>query len=389
MINLDSLPEKGLKREKAILELGSNPENAEALMFLVNTEKGKCKNAALKALACLECQEARPLWQKLVKGKYMGESIFANACSDCVSEEIAPAILCFLGNLLNQPKGEPIDVGQMKQLRFCISIMLGKSSQKMQNIYRFIAKAENLSRFASLKQRVKEFSNDTTTFWDFNVGTLILRKANRHEMEKVFPLVMAASLIRNQDVRLMALADELYVTYGGAWLIPVFMKAILTEPKEKVYDEFVKYLSDESTAIYLFNVFGWLDYYDYPDDWRFKRDEPVGYEALVFWGNFEYGAYDTQFIVEFRIDIDDRWLFALAKDAKGKKPKVHWQSYNRRQGGVSFENYDEMLLELLPEKIENKELKELLYNYFKERSLIVKVPKSVSVYEDALCRLQR
>ena len=65
------------------------------------------------------------------------------------------------------------------------------------------------------------------------------------------------------------------------------------------------------------------------------------------------------------------------------------QSYNRRQGGVSFENYDEMLLELLPEKIENKELKELLYNYFKERSLIVKVPKSVSVYEDALCRLQR
>ena len=48
-----------------------------------------------------------------------------------------------------------------------------------------------------------------------------------------------------------------------------------------------------------------------------------------------------------------------------------------------------MLLGLLPEKIENKELKELLYNYFKERSLIVKVPKSVSVYEDALSRLQR
>lgn len=48
-----------------------------------------------------------------------------------------------------------------------------------------------------------------------------------------------------------------------------------------------------------------------------------------------------------------------------------------------------MLLGLLPEKIENKELKELLYIYFKERSQIVKVPKSVSVYEDALSRLQR
>ena len=388
MINLDSLPEKGLKREKAILELGSNPENAEALMFLVNTEKGKCKNAVLKALACLECQEARPLWQKLVKGKDMGESIFANACSDCVSEEIAPAILCFLGNLLNQPKGEHIDVSQMKQLRFCLSIMLGKSSQKMQEVYRFMAKPENMSRFTSLK-RIKEYSDSITTSWDFNSDTLSIGKANRHEMEKVFPLVMAASLIRKQDVRLMALADELYATYGGAWLIPVFMKAILTEPKEKVYDEFVKYLLDESTAIYLFNVFGWLDYNDYPDDWDFKRDEPIGYHAIVFWGNYEYGAYDTQFTVEFLVDIDERWLFALAKDAKSKKPKVHWQTYNRRQGGVSFENYDEMLLGLLPEKIENKELKELLYIYFKERSQIVKVPKSVSVYEDALSRLQR
>lgn len=80
----------------------------------------------------------------------------------------------------------------------------------------------------------------------------------------------------------MALADELFETYGGAWLIPVFMKAILTEPKEKVYDEFVKYLSEESTAIYLFNVFGWLDYNDYPEDWSFKREKPVGYRALVF-----------------------------------------------------------------------------------------------------------
>lgn len=232
------------------------------------------------------------------------------------------------------------------------------------------------------------YSDDDTTSWRFNGDTLAIGKATHHEMEKVFPLVMAASLIKKQDVRLMKLADELYATYGGAWLIPVFMKAILTEPKEKVYDEFVKYLSEESTAIYLFNVFGWLDYYDYPDDWSFKREEPVGYRALVFWGNYEYGAYDTQFIVKTFVDIDERWLFALAKDAKNIKPEVYWQSYNRRKGGVSYENYDEMLLGLLPERFENKELKEHLYSYFKERAQIVKVPESVSVYKDALRRLQ-
>ncbi len=158
MINLDSLPEKGLKREAAILELGRNPENAETLMFLVNTEKGKCKNAALKALACIECQEARPLWKKLVKGKCMGENIFANTCSDCVSEEIAPVILCFLTNLLNRQKDEPIDVNQMEQLRFCLSIMLGKASQNMLEVYRFMAKPENLSRFTSLKRAKKKMN---------------------------------------------------------------------------------------------------------------------------------------------------------------------------------------------------------------------------------------
>ena len=322
MINLDSLPEKGLKRETAILELGRNPENAETLMFLVNTEKGKCKNAALKALACLECQEARLIWQKLVKGKCMGESIFANTCSDCVSEEIAPVILCFLTNLLNRQKDEAIDGKQMEQLRFCLSIMLGKASQNMLEVYRFMAKPENISRFTLLK-RAKEYSNDETTTWSFNSDTLRISEDNRYEKEKVFPLVMTASLIKKQDVRLMALADELYATYGGAWLIPVFMKAILTEPKEKVYDEFVKFLSEESTAIYLFNVFGWLDYNDYPEDWSFKREKPVGYRALVFWGNYKYGAYDTQFTVDTFVDIDERWLFALAKDAKSKKPKVH------------------------------------------------------------------
>lgn len=388
MINLDSLPEKGLKRETAILELGRNPENAEKLMFLVNTEKGKCKNAALKALACFEYQEARPLWKKLVKGKCMGESIFVNTCSDSVSEEIAPVILYFLTNLLNQQKNEPIDVDQMEQLRFCLSIMLGKASQNMLEIYRFMAKPENMSLFTSLK-RTKEYSNDEATTWNYNSDTLRISEDNRYEKEKVFPLVMTASLIKKQDARLMALADELFETYGGAWLIPVFMKAILTEPKEKVYDEFVKYLSEESTAIYLFNVFGWLDYNDYPEDWSFKREKPVGYRALVFWGNYKYGSYDTQFTVDTFVDIDERWLFALAKDAKSKKPKVHWQVYNRRKGGVSFENYDEMLLGLLPEKIESKELKELLYKYFKERSQIINVPKSVSTYEDALSRLQR
>ena len=51
MMTLEQLPPKGVKREQAILELGKDEANGGLLLQLVNTEKGKCKTAAQKALA--------------------------------------------------------------------------------------------------------------------------------------------------------------------------------------------------------------------------------------------------------------------------------------------------------------------------------------------------
>ena len=56
-MTLEQLPPKGVKREQAILELGKDEANGELLFQLVNTEKGKCKTAAQKALAQLEYGE--------------------------------------------------------------------------------------------------------------------------------------------------------------------------------------------------------------------------------------------------------------------------------------------------------------------------------------------
>ena len=101
-MTLEQLPPKGVKREQAILELGKDEANGELLFQLVNTEKGKCKTAAQKALAQLEYAPAAPLWAKLVKGKWMGSNIMSDACSDCVSEQIAPVILKTLSQLLDE-----------------------------------------------------------------------------------------------------------------------------------------------------------------------------------------------------------------------------------------------------------------------------------------------
>ena len=60
MMTLEQLPPKGVKREQASLELGKDEANGELLFQLVNTEKGKCKTAAQKALAHLEYAPAAP-----------------------------------------------------------------------------------------------------------------------------------------------------------------------------------------------------------------------------------------------------------------------------------------------------------------------------------------
>ena len=86
-------------------------------------------------------------------------------------------------------------------------------------------------------------------------------------------------------------------------------------------------------------------------------------------------------MIERYVDLDERWLFDLAKDPEGHKPTVTWQTYNR--GGVLYGSYDEMFISLLPRKVENPELKRILREYFRIRSEKVKVEESITVYKDA------
>ena len=375
-MTMEQLPPKGVKREQAILELGREEANGELLLQLANTEKGKCKTAAQKALAQLEYAPAAPLWAKLVKGKWMGSHILSDTCSDCVSEQIAPVILKRLSELLDEGDTKPLEI---EQLNFCFHLMLGKASPKMLEVYRFLA--ENTQRIAQLK-RTPVYSDDDCTSWWITDG-LRIWDATPKEKEKIPAVVLTASLIRNPDERLQALADELNERYGGSWLMPVFMKAIITQPKEQVYETYSPFLGTPK-ASYLLNALGLLDYRSYPDDWTFERSGPDGLRALIFWGDYSYGTYDTRFTMERYVELDERWLFDLAKDPEGRKPTVTWQTYNR--GGVLYGSYDEMFISLLPRRVANPELRHVLRDYFRIRSEKVSVEESITVYKDAAKR---
>ena len=264
-------------------------------------------------------------------------------------------------------------------VNFCFHLMLGKASPKMLEVYRFLA--ENTQRIAQLK-RAPVYSDDDCTSWWITDG-LRIWDATPKEKEKIPAVVLTASLIRNPDERLQALADELNERYGGSWLMPVFMKAIITQPKEQVYETYSPLL-DTPQKGYLFHALGMLHYRCYPEGWTYERLGPDGMIALIFWGDYSYGTYDTRFMIERYVDLDERWLFDLAKDPEGRKPTVTWQIYNR--GGVLYGSYDEMFISLLPLKVENPELKRVLWDYFRIRSQKKKVAKSITVYKDAAGR---
>ena len=80
----------------------------------------------------------------------MGSHIMSDACSDCVSEQIAPVILKTLSKLLDEADTKPLEEEQVEQMNFCLHLMLGKASPKMLEVYRFLA--ENTERIGQLKR---------------------------------------------------------------------------------------------------------------------------------------------------------------------------------------------------------------------------------------------
>lgn len=192
MFNLSDLPEKGAKREQAILRLGSDEANGPVLLELAQTEKGKCKTAAQKALALLEYEAASPLWAKLAKGKFMGIAILTDSCSNCVSESIAPVIKERLSSLLNESTQRPFTYKEYEQLNFCFALMLGKDSPQMLEIYRYLA--SNIKLVSKFKHEPLYDGDKCQTF--AICDDLMLYQATQSEIAKIPAIILTASIIK-------------------------------------------------------------------------------------------------------------------------------------------------------------------------------------------------
>lgn len=336
---LATLPEKGKKREDAIARLS----HVEALLYLVEHEKGKCKKAALKALAHQECGEATAIWEKYMKHKNLGEDILMPAISNTVSEVVGKHCEKYFHELFQQPPDFLIDEDEFERFTAVVSVMLGKGSPSMIGVYRLIAAnrplVERLKLLKLLANKDYVHINDTLRIWNLQPQETLC----------VFPIVLAASIIRSMSERLILLAEELYMQYGNEWLIPYFAAKLLTNRADNVYDEFSTFLRDEALNRYIHNGLG-LIYYD---------DKNGSHTMAAFWGRYSYGSYDnrTYFKRELAENLDARWLERLIEHPH-LNDKVKFQFYNRCP--VIYESYKQMLIDLLPETIEDARMKSYL-----------------------------
>lgn len=351
-----------LKRKRYIQKLGENEENAELLMELVQTEKGKCKIAALKALAQFDYLPAASLWSELVNEKFLNEAILMPSCSDCVSDAIAPALYAYYTSLFSLPPETALN-DSMRQVNLCvnISLLLGKGTEKMQKVYHLAAE-----QAAWMRQLRREplYSWDNTTTWVFSTGNLRIWNSTPDELEKLFPAILTASILTSEDQRLMHLADELYRQYGGCWLMPKFMAAILTQSPQQVFREYEALQKDERLKVYLYNVFGLLNH------------DKGTYEARFSWGKKQSKR------IKRTVALDEQWLFRLAKNPEETKPMVTLQSHHRI--AEKNQDYDEMLLALVPKELEDGPLKRAMSSYFTVRATF-DAPDS-GLYKEALKR---
>lgn len=347
-MDINSLPPKGEKRVQAIMDLGGDSNNADILFTLSNTEKGNCKQAAMKCLAKYDYAPAVPLWKKLLKSKTKGEKILIESTVDSVSDIIADEIYIFLSKLFENPEGYNLTPDEFDNLKTYISLMLGKASNRMQDIYILVARnMDKFSTFSFNKDSKAFIINDYLRFFE----------VSQEDKKKIFPAILSMSMVYNTDERLMKLADKLYVTYQSNWLSPVFMKALLTQSAKKVFDDFSEHLGNVQSSIYIYDTLGAL----------YFNEKEQKHIALLFWGQYKYGELDTRITRNKTLceNLYEDWLLLLTSEPEKEKPPVSLQIYNR--GGVLYDAYDEMLVKIIPHPIHNESLRQKLYDYFVKR----------------------
>lgn len=217
-------------REAALLALRHDSSNLSLLLDSQKSEKGKCKEAALRSLAHMEGEEAARFWAGMIEKKpeetvsYLEASnqdwagdLIAHVLEQWIAQ--APHKLMPEEGAREAPKGKETKEERAKE------------------------KAREREERDKYRQRLVEL-------WSAAAGKhsqaiLSCYEKVYHILPKEVPSVLTRSLIRSCHDSLCRLAKELYEKYGDAFLEPVFLASVMTDSPEETYERFHEFIKPD------------------------------------------------------------------------------------------------------------------------------------------------
>ena len=201
--------------------LGEEPSNKNLFLDMVNTEKGKNKQAVLNILAGMQDDRIDAIFGKMVQKKPedVCEYLITSA-TEGASKIIAQLCMELLPSILEMQEGqERTDDEKLKIKRFCRSVeaLVGKSGDDVVKCYRLLLEH---------KEKLDILAGDEIGYYvvESQFEDAKERK-KRHTWEETIGMHLANSLVVSDDQQIAAFAMEQYENQDGKQKNDIFLTA--------------------------------------------------------------------------------------------------------------------------------------------------------------------
>ncbi len=206
-------------RETAIAALGVSQENAALLRELYRAESGKCRDAALRALARMADDESRALWTEELEKRPDCPPCLEGVDSPLAADMAAKALRSAFEEGLARGK-QDFTRSELLTLAHGAYATIGKYSESLRETWLWCA--ENMEAFDAIRPA------NNVTQWDLSAAELL---------EKC----LMETVLWNPGENVRALAQELGERYPRWFLGAAVLSDLIARPAE-AFDRYGKYL---------------------------------------------------------------------------------------------------------------------------------------------------
>lgn len=213
-------------REVALLALRHDTSNLSLLLESQKTEKGKCREAAMKALAHMDGEKAAEFWTAIMAKKPEETASYLEPSDqDWAGDLIADVLERWIANAPHKLEAEESPRGKE-------------------------TKEERAKERAKEREERDKYRQRLLDFWHAAAGKHSERilgcyEKMYHIFPKEVPLVLTRSLIRSFHPSFVRLAAEFYERFGDEFLEPVFLASVLNDSPEETYERFHEFIKPE------------------------------------------------------------------------------------------------------------------------------------------------